>query len=124
MPLPIGRSSRSSAASRSTLADFRDVRDCRQGARPFAHRRAPQAIADLRGAHVQFGQRAAQRVAVHAKLFGRLALVALVAGQNFKNVAPLELPDRLRVRDSSTVHLRDQAVQFALQICVLTCQPR
>jgi hypothetical protein len=52
---------------------------------------------------------------MHAEFFSRLALVAFVLGQNFKDVALFELTNGLRVRDAGAVHLRNQAVQFALQ---------
>jgi len=79
------------------LPDLRHARDHRKRARTLAHRRTPHAIANLRRVHIQLGERAAQRIAMHAKLFGSLALIALVVGQNFKDVAPLELPNSLRV---------------------------
>lgn len=52
---------------------------------------------------------------MHAKFFSGLALVAFVLRQNFKDVALFELTNGLRVGDAGAVHLRDQAVQFALQ---------
>ena len=77
--------------------------------------RPAHAVANLRGVHVELGQSAAEGVAVHAEFFGGLALVALVLRQNFKDVALFELTNGLRVRDAGAVHLRDRAVQFALQ---------
>ena len=53
---------------------------------------------------------------MHAQLFGGFALVALVMSEDFEKVAPLELPNRLRVGNAGTMHLRNQAVQFAFQI--------
>jgi len=75
--------------------------------RPLAHDRPTHASADLRRVQVQFRQGPAQRVAVHAELRRGLALVAFVVGQYFKYVAPLELPDRIGIRNASTVHLRN-----------------
>ena len=77
--------------------------------------RAAHAVADLRGVHVELGQGAAEGIAVHAKFFGGLALVALVLRQHFEDVALFELTNGLRVGDAGAVHLRDQTVQFALQ---------
>jgi hypothetical protein len=81
----------------------------------FAAGWAAHSIADLRGVHVELGQGAAEGVAVHAELFSGLALVALVFRQHFEDVALFKLTNGLRVRDTGTVHLRDQTVEFALQ---------
>lgn len=81
----------------------------------FAHYRAAHAVADLRGVHVELGEGAAQRVAMHPQLGGGLALVALVLREYLEDVAFLELPHGIRVGNTGTVHLGDQGVQFALQ---------
>jgi hypothetical protein len=83
--------------------------------RAFTHDGAAHAVADLRGVHIELREGAAQRVAMHAKLGRRFALVALVVGQHFENVALLELLDSIRIGDASAVHLGDQGVKFALQ---------
>jgi len=75
----------------------------------------PHAIADLRGIHVELGEGATERVAMHAKLFSGLALISLMVRKHFEDIALLELTNGLRVRDAGAMHLRDQAVHFALQ---------
>jgi hypothetical protein len=82
---------------------------------PITHHRPPHAFADLRGIHIEFRKCPAERVAMHAQLRRRLALVAFVMGKNFQDVTLLELPDGVRIRYAGAVHLRDQGVQFALQ---------
>jgi len=72
-------------------------------------------VANLRGVHIKLGQRAAESVAVHAEFQRGLALVSLVMCEDFEDVALLELTHGIRVRDTDVVHLRDEAVQFALQ---------
>ena len=72
-------------------------------------------IADLRGVHIEFGEGAAEGIAMHTEFFGGLALVALVLGKHFKDVTLLELSNGLRVGNAGAVHLRDETVKFALQ---------
>src|SRR6202020_2689882 len=107
---------------RLALIDYRVRRSRRlTGARDalnagtLAAGRPGHAVADLRGVHVELGQGTAEGVAVHAKLFGGLALVALVLGQHFEDIALFKLTNGLRVGDAGAVHLRDQTVHFALQ---------
>src|SRR3982750_808178 len=38
-----------------------------------------------------------------------------MVGQDFEDIAGLELPNGIGVRDAGTVHLNDKTVQFALQ---------
>jgi hypothetical protein len=83
----------------------------------LAHRRTTHAIANLRRIEVEFAKGPAQRVAVHSEFFCGLALVAPMLRQHLKDVPPLELPNRLSIRDSGTMHLYDQSIQFALQNC-------
>ena len=73
------------------------------------------AVADLRSVHIELGKGAAQGVAMHAKLFGGLALVSLMVREHLKNVTLLELANGVRVGDAGAVHLRNESVQFALQ---------
>src|SRR5580704_419226 len=75
----------------------------------LADGRAAHAVANLRGVHIEFGEGAAQGVAVHAEFFGGLALVALVLSKHFKDVALLELTNGLRVGNAGTVHLCDES---------------
>ena len=82
---------------------------------PFTHDRPTHAAADLCGVHIELGEGAAEGVAVHSKLDGGLALVALVLREHLEEVALLELPHGIRIRDSGTAHLHDQGVHFALQ---------
>src|SRR6185312_17451535 len=84
-------------------------------ARTLAAGRTAHAVADLRGVHVQLGKGAAERVAVHAQLFGGLALVALVVRKHFEDVTLFELANGFRIWDNGTVHLCDETIQFALQ---------
>jgi hypothetical protein len=83
--------------------------------RALASGGAAHAVANLCGVHVELGEGAAEGVAMHPELVGCLALVALMVGQYFEDVALLELTNGLRVRDAGAVHLHDQAVHFALQ---------
>ena len=83
--------------------------------RPLAHDGTAHAAADLCGVHVGLGEGAAQGVAMHPQLYGGLTLVALVLRKHFKDVTLLELPHGIRIRDTGTVHLRDEGVHFALQ---------
>ena len=53
---------------------------------------------------------------MHAKFFGCFALIAFVLGENLEQVTALELPDRVVVGDAGIVHVRDQSIQFALQV--------
>jgi hypothetical protein len=56
---------------------------------------------------------------VHAKLIRSLALVAFIIREDLKDIAALELPNGIRVRDAGTMHLNDKTVQFALQDVLL-----
>jgi hypothetical protein len=81
----------------------------------FAAGRPAHAITDLRRVHVELGEGATEGVAMHTKLFGGLALVALVLRKHFEDVALFELANGLRIGDAGVMHLRDQTVHFALQ---------
>lgn len=72
-------------------------------------------MTDLRGIHLQLSEGPAQGIAVHPELFSGFALIASVMGKYLKDIASLKLANRLRVRNSGTVHLNDETVQFALQ---------
>ena len=88
---------------------------------PLAGGRTAHATADLCGVEVELGEGAAEGVAMHAKLFGGLALIAFVVREDLEDIAALELPDRLGVVDSGVMHLGDEAVEFALQSCPHPC---
>ena len=53
---------------------------------------------------------------MHAKLFGGFALIPPMMREHFEDVALLELTYSLSVGNAGAMHLRDQTVQFALQI--------
>ena len=82
---------------------------------PIAPGRTTHPVADLRRIEIKLGQRPAQRIAVHAKLIGRLTLVALMVRQHFQYVAFLELPDGFVIGHSSGVHLRYKNIELAFQ---------
>ena len=86
-------------------------------ARPLAGGRATQTAADLCRVQVELGECPAQRVAMHTELLRGLALIASVMRKHLKNIATFELPESVCVGDTGAMHLRDQAVQFALQLC-------
>jgi len=52
---------------------------------------------------------------MHAEFLRGLALIALVACQNLKNVPPLKLANSVRVVDTGVLHLGYQTIQFAFQ---------
>ena len=91
-------------------------------ARPFAAGWPAHPIPDGGGIEIKLGQSTAECVAVHPKLFGGLALVALMVGKHFEDVAFLELANGFRVGDARAMHLRDETVHFALQDIVLACR--
>src|SRR6185312_2964228 len=93
-------------------------------ARTLAAGRTAHPIADGRGVQIEFSQRAAERVAVHAEFFGSFALIALVVREDLEDVALLELANSIRIGNSGAVHLRDEAVHFALQDSVLASGSR
>jgi hypothetical protein len=47
---------------------------------------------------------------MHAKLFGCLALVAFVVREDFKDVAPLKLPNGVSIGDTGAMHLNNETV--------------
>jgi hypothetical protein len=90
--------------------------------RAFTAGRSSHAIADLRCVHVELCEGAAERIAMHTKLFGSFALVAFVMREHLEDVTFLELANGFRVGNTGAVHLCDESVQFALQGC-LTYRP-
>ena len=78
----------------------------------LAARRPLQAVANLFGIELQFCDRAAKRVAVHAELTSCFALVSPVMRQNLKNEAPLKLTHCLVVMNAAGVHLRHKTIQL------------
>src|SRR5579863_416471 len=72
-----------SAWARRTASALAIALACRAEYRTFAARRTLEAGANLGQAESQLGHRAAQRVTVHAKLLGGLALVAPMRKKHF-----------------------------------------
>lgn len=103
------------------LAVVADVGDGGKDAWALAGGWASHPAADSGCIEVKLGERAAQGVAMHAEFFRGLALVALVMCEDLQDVAPLELPESVGVWNTGTVHLRDQAIQFALHDCPHPC---
>ncbi len=75
-------------------------------------------VANLGGIHLELCEGAAEGVAVHAELICGLALIALVVGKDFEDVTLLELAHGIGVSDTGAVHLCDETVKFALQVCL------
>jgi hypothetical protein len=71
----------------------------------------------------KLGHGAAQRIAVHSKLFGRFALVSPVCHQNFAQILSFELTHGFLVADAAGVHLCHQAIQFFSHINLLPVPP-
>ena len=76
--------------------------------------RPAHALANLGRIHTQLAEGAAEGVAMHAELFGGLALVAAMARQDLKDEALLELAHRVHVRHSCGLHSQNKMVQLAL----------
>jgi hypothetical protein len=60
----------------------------------------------------QFRDGTAKRVAVHAQLARRFALVSPVMRQHFENEAPFELTHCFVVMNAAGVHLRHKTIQL------------
>jgi hypothetical protein len=93
-------------------------------ARTLAGWGTAHAVPDLSGVHIELRERTAQRVAMHAKFIGSLALIAFIVREDLKDIAALELPNGIRIRDARTMHLNDKTVQFALQGVLLAGRRR
>src|ERR1035437_8237955 len=108
-----GRRERLSLAPAAADLHAHALADCRtlvQEQGSLAHHRTAHASTNLRGVHMEFRERAAEGVAMHSQLGRSLALVALVVCQHFKNIALLELPYCVGIRNAGSVHLGDQGV--------------
>ncbi len=77
-----------------------------------AARRTARAAAQSFGVELEFGDGAAESIAVHAQLAGRLALVALAVLQHGENELLLEFADGFGISDAALVHLHDQSFQL------------
>ncbi len=86
-----------------------DVGDDLQG-RADGARRTAQTALDLRGVHVELGERAAQGIAVHAEFFSGFTLIASMTGENFRDVTLLEFAHCIGVGDACCVHLEDEMI--------------
>ena len=82
------------------LADAGEVLQDGLGAGALGHGRAAEAGADLGGVEVKLGEGAGEGVAVHAEFLRCFALVALVLGEDLKDVTAFELLDGVRVGDA------------------------
>ena len=82
---------------------------------PHGADRSAHSLADLHGVEAEFGERAAERVAVHVQLFGSFALVAAVVCEHLKDVPLFKLADSIGVGDTLRVHLEDEIVEIAFQ---------
>ena len=85
----------------------------RRQTRALPARWSLQSEFDLCGVKFQVRHDAAQCIAMDTELSSRLALVALIAAQDFLNVTPAKLSDSFLISDTAGVHLHDQIVQFA-----------
>ena len=104
------------------LTDVRDVASivlsCRTLTGGWTTHAIANSVTNLGSVHVELCEGAAQRVAVHAKFVGCLALITLVVREHFEDIALLEFANGIRVRNACTVHLRDKDDKFALQDCL------
>src|ERR1700740_3494813 len=81
--------------------------------RTLAARRALESIAYLYGINIEFGDYAAECIAVHAKLFGSLTLVSLVVCQYGEQITALEFAHSFSIGDSARMHCCHKGFQFA-----------
>jgi hypothetical protein len=77
--------------------------------------RTSHALSNLGRIHAELGECAAERIAVHAKLFSSLALITAVTRKNLEDVLLFKLAHRVGVGNTSGVHLEDEVVEFAFQ---------
>lgn len=73
---------------------------------------AARAIAKSLGIELEFGDGAAESVAVHAELTGRLALISVAVLQNGKNEFLLEFAHGFGISDTAAVHLHHKGFQL------------
>ena len=74
--------------------------------------RAAEAVFDLRGAHVELSEGAAEGVAVHAQLTGGAALIAFIFLEHGEDKPLLKLTHALGVEDVAFVHLQNKCFQL------------
>src|ERR1700721_926766 len=80
--------------------------------RTFAAGRTLEAGPHFGQIEFKFGHGAAERVAMDAQLFSRLALVSPVCHQDFAQILPFKIAHGIFVTNAVGVHLRYQDVQF------------
>jgi len=89
---------------RSALADGFFL----QGDGASAARRPTRSVAEEANVDFEFGESAAEGVAVHAEFAGGPALVAFVFLENGQDEALFEFADGFGVKDIALVHLHDE----------------
>jgi hypothetical protein len=70
--------------------------------------RATGSVAEEANVDFEFGESAAEGVAVHAEFAGGAALVAFVFLENRQDEALFEFADSLGIKDVALVHLHDE----------------
>ena len=73
---------------------------------------ALDAVAELADVDLQFGDGAAERVAVHAEFAGGAALVAFVFLQHGQDETLLEFTHAFGIKNIAAVHLQDKCFQL------------
>jgi hypothetical protein len=81
-----------------------------------ASRRTLPPIAEFADINLEFADRAAQCVAMHAKLTSGAALIALVLFEDRSDETLLEFPDRLRIENIAPVHLLYERFQLVFHM--------
>ena len=76
-----------------------------------ARRTAPSVPQGL-GVELEFGNGAAEGVAVHAKLAGSFALVSVAVLQDRENELLLEFADGFGIGNTASVHVHNQSFQL------------
>ena len=81
--------------------------------RTLGMRRTLEPMTNLHGIDIQFGNGAAERVAMHAQFFCCLTLIALVVRKYCKKVTALEFTHRFSIRNTASMHRCHKDFQFA-----------
>lgn len=90
---------------------------------PLRTRRTFESIADLFRVKLEFCDRAPKRIAVHAQLPRRLALVPPVIRQHLKYEAPLKLTHSLFVVNTAGMHLSHKTIQLTFHRSLFLSYP-
>src|ERR1700685_1309781 len=80
--------------------------------RPRTARRTPYSVTQLADVDLQFGDGAAEGVAVHAELARRAALVAFIFLEDGQDETLLEFSPALGVKNVASVHLQNKRFQL------------